>query len=187
MAVLDPHTPHQLVRDIQSLLIQNRIILFRWIKAHVGYLDCECGPDSNCTHSAWFQPRKCICKPGYWEDGGKCVGPCTSNPCKNNGICEVEGKGFKCNCSKPWIGKTCETGPCDEQPCQNGGTCKVGETGFICNCLAPFSGTRCENGPCTSNPCQNNGTCEVSEDSYRCNCNKPFKGINCEIGKFNGV
>ncbi|GBN52006.1 hypothetical protein AVEN_38253-1 [Araneus ventricosus] len=37
MAVLDPHVPHQLVRDIQSLLTQNRNILIRWIKAHAGY------------------------------------------------------------------------------------------------------------------------------------------------------
>ncbi|GBL80650.1 hypothetical protein AVEN_225311-1 [Araneus ventricosus] len=37
MAVLEPHTPHQLVRDIQSLLTQNRNIRVRWIKAHVGY------------------------------------------------------------------------------------------------------------------------------------------------------
>ncbi|GBM44717.1 hypothetical protein AVEN_103184-1 [Araneus ventricosus] len=39
MAVLDPHTPHQLIRDIQSLLriepTQNRNILVRWIKAHL--------------------------------------------------------------------------------------------------------------------------------------------------------
>ncbi|GBL92878.1 hypothetical protein AVEN_54545-1 [Araneus ventricosus] len=35
MAVLDPHTPHQLARDIQSLLTQNRNILVRWTKAHV--------------------------------------------------------------------------------------------------------------------------------------------------------
>ncbi|GBM14679.1 hypothetical protein AVEN_213131-1 [Araneus ventricosus] len=37
MSMLDPHTPHQFVRDIQSLLTQNRNILVRWIKAHVGY------------------------------------------------------------------------------------------------------------------------------------------------------
>ncbi|GBN62896.1 hypothetical protein AVEN_81812-1 [Araneus ventricosus] len=37
MAVLDPHTPYQLVRDIQSLLAQNRNILVRWIKANIGY------------------------------------------------------------------------------------------------------------------------------------------------------
>ncbi|GBN61172.1 hypothetical protein AVEN_11217-1 [Araneus ventricosus] len=37
MAVLDPHTPHQLVRDFQSLLTQNRNILVRWIKAKTGY------------------------------------------------------------------------------------------------------------------------------------------------------
>ncbi|GBM91164.1 hypothetical protein AVEN_130005-1 [Araneus ventricosus] len=37
MAVLDRHALHQLVRDILSLLTQNRNILVRWIKAHVGY------------------------------------------------------------------------------------------------------------------------------------------------------
>ncbi|GBN55106.1 hypothetical protein AVEN_74467-1 [Araneus ventricosus] len=36
MAVIDPHTPNQLVRDIQSLLTQNRNILIRWIKTHAG-------------------------------------------------------------------------------------------------------------------------------------------------------
>ncbi|GBO24417.1 hypothetical protein AVEN_222064-1 [Araneus ventricosus] len=41
MAVLDPHTPHQLVRDIQSLLTQNRNILVKRIKAHAGYRDNE--------------------------------------------------------------------------------------------------------------------------------------------------
>ncbi|GBL77487.1 hypothetical protein AVEN_41871-1 [Araneus ventricosus] len=41
MAVLDPHTPHQLVRDIQSLLTQNRNILVRWMKAHAGYRENE--------------------------------------------------------------------------------------------------------------------------------------------------
>ncbi|GBO05091.1 hypothetical protein AVEN_88592-1 [Araneus ventricosus] len=37
MAVLDSHTPHQPVRDIQSFLTQNQNILVRWIKAHAGY------------------------------------------------------------------------------------------------------------------------------------------------------
>ncbi|GBN56078.1 hypothetical protein AVEN_168126-1 [Araneus ventricosus] len=37
IAILDPQTPHQLLRDIQSLLTQNRNILVRCIKAHVGY------------------------------------------------------------------------------------------------------------------------------------------------------
>ncbi|GBM13942.1 hypothetical protein AVEN_152372-1 [Araneus ventricosus] len=37
MAVLYPFIPHQLVRDIQSLLTRNQNILVKWIKAHVGY------------------------------------------------------------------------------------------------------------------------------------------------------
>ncbi|GBM29486.1 hypothetical protein AVEN_255863-1 [Araneus ventricosus] len=50
IAVLDPHTPHQLVRDVQSLLTQNRNILIRWIKAHVGYRGDE--KDDNRTKKA---------------------------------------------------------------------------------------------------------------------------------------
>ncbi|GBM66588.1 hypothetical protein AVEN_73204-1 [Araneus ventricosus] len=37
MALLDPHIPHQLVRDFQSLLTQNQNILVRWIKVHVSH------------------------------------------------------------------------------------------------------------------------------------------------------
>ncbi|GBN82972.1 hypothetical protein AVEN_81938-1 [Araneus ventricosus] len=37
MAVLAPYTPHQFVQDIQSILTQNRNILVRWSKVHVGY------------------------------------------------------------------------------------------------------------------------------------------------------
>ncbi|GBO13842.1 hypothetical protein AVEN_41328-1 [Araneus ventricosus] len=37
MAELDPHTPQKLVREIPSLLAQNRNILVKWIKAYVGY------------------------------------------------------------------------------------------------------------------------------------------------------
>ncbi|GBO09179.1 hypothetical protein AVEN_13822-1 [Araneus ventricosus] len=37
MAVLHSHTPHHLVRHIQSLLTHNQNILVRWLKAHVGY------------------------------------------------------------------------------------------------------------------------------------------------------
>ncbi|GBN04702.1 hypothetical protein AVEN_242891-1 [Araneus ventricosus] len=41
IAVVDPHIPHQLVRDIQSLLTQNRNILVRGIQAHIGYRGSE--------------------------------------------------------------------------------------------------------------------------------------------------
>ncbi|GBM97132.1 hypothetical protein AVEN_91820-1 [Araneus ventricosus] len=37
MTVLNPHTTHHLVRDIQSLITQNRNILVRWLKGHTGY------------------------------------------------------------------------------------------------------------------------------------------------------
>ncbi|GBN64839.1 hypothetical protein AVEN_153358-1 [Araneus ventricosus] len=56
MAVLDPHTPHQFVRDIQSLLTQNRNILVRWIKAHDCYL-VELSPTGGTT-STWIKSRR---------------------------------------------------------------------------------------------------------------------------------
>ncbi|GBN20629.1 hypothetical protein AVEN_229404-1 [Araneus ventricosus] len=37
MTVLNHHTTHHFVRDIQSLLTQNRNILVRWLKGHAGY------------------------------------------------------------------------------------------------------------------------------------------------------
>ncbi|GBN92997.1 hypothetical protein AVEN_9726-1 [Araneus ventricosus] len=54
MAELDPHTLHHLVRDIQSLLTQNRNILIRWIKAHGG--SCACGEAGDPIHYATSCP-----------------------------------------------------------------------------------------------------------------------------------
>ncbi|GIY44668.1 tenascin-X [Caerostris darwini] len=44
---------------------------------------CECGEGSNCTFTCtgWLsckEIKKCICKEGYEEKSGKCVGPCPS-------------------------------------------------------------------------------------------------------------
>ncbi|GBN71236.1 hypothetical protein AVEN_163834-1 [Araneus ventricosus] len=77
--------------------------------------------------------------------------PCASNPCKNEGTCEADGTGFKCECKEPWKGKTCEendegkNGCEDENPCKNGGTCEPkGGKSYECDCLLGFNGTNCE-------------------------------------------
>ena len=38
------------------------------------------------------------------------VHPCDkgAGPCKNSGVCEKDGDGFKCNCSEDFTGSTCE-------------------------------------------------------------------------------
>ncbi|GFS57538.1 hypothetical protein NPIL_626801, partial [Nephila pilipes] len=52
------------------------------------------------------------------------IGPCTSEPCLNGGICTVEENTFRCECPIPYSGNTCDKDPCSENPCLNGGTCK---------------------------------------------------------------
>ncbi|GBL89958.1 Retrovirus-related Pol polyprotein from type-1 retrotransposable element R1 [Araneus ventricosus] len=42
MAMLNPKSHHNMVREIQTLLLSHKHIHLRWLKAHVGYLDNEC-------------------------------------------------------------------------------------------------------------------------------------------------
>ena len=35
------------------------------------------------------------------------IGPCTSNPCQNGGVCKVNGTSFVCNCKNGWKANTC--------------------------------------------------------------------------------
>ncbi|GIY94196.1 protocadherin Fat 1, partial [Caerostris extrusa] len=148
---------------------------------------CNCGAGSNCTFTCsgwlcWYPTKECICKEGYKEISGTCVGPCSTNPCKNEGTCRVEGKSFKCDCKRPFKGNTCEEGPCSTNPCKNLGTCKVDGQSFKCDCKPPFKGHTCEEGPCSTNPCKNEGTCRVEGKSFKCECKRPFKGNTCEEG-----
>ena len=33
---------------------------------------------------------------------------CTTKPCKNSGVCSVDGASYTCKCAKGFTGKTCE-------------------------------------------------------------------------------
>ena len=39
--------------------------------------------------------------------GGGEADPCSPNPCKNGGICQIVGGTFKCTCTAGFFGPTC--------------------------------------------------------------------------------
>jgi hypothetical protein len=54
------------------------------------------------------------------------MGPCSKNPCNNNGLCQIDSSkpnGFTCKCATSFAGDLCENvNYCLSLPCKNGGT-----------------------------------------------------------------
>ncbi|XP_019341501.1 hyaluronan-binding protein 2 isoform X1 [Alligator mississippiensis] len=117
------------------------------------------------------------------------VDPCSSNPCKNNGVCERHRDNFTCTCPKPYTGTTCNSvlNTCQQHSCHRG-DCLVTLTPpyFRCSCIHPYKAPNCRRASlqCTPNPCQNGGTCvrHRLRSKSTCQCVKPFRGRFCEIG-----
>lgn len=112
---------------------------------------------------------------------------CESNPCQNNGICEDEVAGFRCNCSNTgYSGPLCEqnVNECKRNSnlCQNGGICYDTYGSYICECPPNFIGFNCEQpiDPCFGQPCDNGGTCISRNESFQCICPRGFTGDICE-------
>ncbi|XP_054719378.1 adhesive plaque matrix protein 2-like, partial [Uloborus diversus] len=112
--------------------------------------------------------------------------PCSNSPCKNGGICEVNGDSHTCYCPHPFTGRNCEIDPCSENPCKNDGICKIVGSTFRCTCKTPYFGLRCERDICYNNPCKNGGICKAGEYGYKCYCSPPFTGKYCEKGPCSG-
>ncbi|GBN50486.1 hypothetical protein AVEN_176432-1 [Araneus ventricosus] len=136
-----------LVRSISSLRMISEVVQSLQV-----YVACECGPDSNCTFSGFFQQKKCICKPGYFAVDGKCVA-CLST-CKN-GNCVNEGGKDICKCN-PGYGNYGET------------TCRDCDCGPDSNCTfsGPFGQKKCICKP---------GYREVHGKCVDCNCGEYSK------------
>ncbi|CAB4013885.1 collagen alpha-5(VI) chain-like, partial [Paramuricea clavata] len=78
-------------------------------------------------------------------------GPCDSFPCRNGGICSLQGSTFSCQCPNDYQGSTCEElkpKPCDSQPCLNGGICTNVGSSFSCECSKGFKGDTCADAEC---------------------------------------
>ncbi|NXC47821.1 HABP2 protein, partial [Penelope pileata] len=115
--------------------------------------------------------------------------PCSSNPCKNNGLCEKRGSSFSCLCPKPYTGTTCEKvkDMCLEKSCVIGDCLVTSAPPYSqCICKHPYKLPDCKraSSQCRPNPCKNGGVCirHRIRSKFTCRCPEPYRGRFCEIG-----
>ena len=110
-------------------------------------------------------------------------GPCSSNPCKNGGTCELPNG--TCKCPACYSGSKCESEVPDccalNADCGGHGSCSSNK----CTCESGYSGATCETGKCDDVVCQNGGTCKMPEGT--CVCPEGYSGPRCETGRCDGV
>jgi hypothetical protein len=129
----------------------------------------------------------CDCISSY--TGRQCetrIDVCSSQPCKNNGICMETQDSFTCYCPLGYMGRHCESkymiesNPCVSSPCLNNGICtpKMSNQNYTCSCPFGFTGPNCEFpiNTCASSPCKSNEICINIASGFSCLC-KP--GYSC--------
>lgn len=121
--------------------------------------------------------------------------PCDSNPCKNDGQCELGNTcmSYVCRCTGGWSDPSCSTPreylkssltqslcltflPCFEHRCWWIALVIVySDLLLFCICMLTAN-------PCDTFPCRNGGQCSraTSDDGYVCSCLNGFKGTNCD-------
>ncbi|XP_071041274.1 neurogenic locus notch homolog protein 2 isoform X3 [Parasteatoda tepidariorum] len=157
--------------------------------------DC---PGGRCERIEENNLKICTCSEGkYWnEEERRCEDeklPCTPNPCKNHGLCEILPFGdHSCNCSGHYLDKDCkQENTCynthgNDTECGNKGTCKFKEISSYCDCIdgyywdAEMRTCRKNFPPCYPNPCANDGLCSRSNHTFHCKCSEEYTGVRCE-------
>lgn len=98
----------------------------------------------------------CICPDGFAGDtcSAEENGPCSPNPCRNDGKCEVVSQSrrgdvfseYVCKCPPGFDGVHCQTNvnDCAGQPCKNGGECRDLDGDYSCRCPSPYVGKQCQ-------------------------------------------
>lgn len=94
--------------------------------------------------------ESCHCYHGYHGPSCEHFG-CSSNPCRNGGLCSEVNNTFTCTCQPGYHGYFCEN------------VCKSGHFGYNCS-------ERCQ--------CTENGSCDIT--TGHCNCKRGFWGRYCE-------
>ncbi|KAM4592465.1 lactadherin-like isoform 1-T1 [Odontesthes bonariensis] len=120
---------------------------------------CEvnvCHNGATCVTGVGDDPFICICADGFGGDTCNLTetGPCSPNPCKSDGTCEViaptrRGDVFNeyvCRCQPGFEGVHCQinVNDCAKQPCTNGGTCRDLDGDYTCQCPSPYVGKQCQ-------------------------------------------
>ncbi|XP_071757584.1 lactadherin-like isoform X2 [Centroberyx gerrardi] len=120
---------------------------------------CEvnlCHNGGTCVTGVGEDPFICICVDGFGGDTCNLTetGPCSPNPCKNDGSCEFftptrRGDVFNeyiCKCQPGFEGAHCQinVNDCAVQPCKNGGMCRDLEGDYACHCPSPYVGKQCQ-------------------------------------------
>ncbi|KAJ8361342.1 hypothetical protein SKAU_G00178670 [Synaphobranchus kaupii] len=111
---------------------------------------------------------------------------CNPNPCLNNGVCEAKNDKFKCDCPKPFKGKTCQKVKkvCKRNKCGHG-QCVLTSTEpyFECKCKPPFQPPDCRKvSVCDPSPCKNGASCIADGHKFECACPDSFSGKFCQVG-----
>ncbi|KAK1802243.1 hypothetical protein P4O66_021907, partial [Electrophorus voltai] len=119
---------------------------------------CEvnvCHNGGTCVTGVGEEPFLCICAEGFAGDTCNTMenGPCSPNPCKNDGECEVimnsrRGdvfNGYICKCQPGFEGMQCQinVNDCANQPCKNRGICRDLDGDYTCQCPSPYVGKQC--------------------------------------------
>ncbi|XP_056269744.1 EGF-like repeat and discoidin I-like domain-containing protein 3 isoform X1 [Pseudoliparis swirei] len=120
---------------------------------------CEvnvCLHGGTCVTGVGDEPFICICADGFGGDSCRLMesGPCSPNPCKNEGSCKVitptrRGDVFSeyvCECQSGFEGVHCQTDVdgCSSRPCRNGAACRDLQGDFACRCASPYVGKQCQ-------------------------------------------
>ncbi|XP_034731260.1 EGF-like repeat and discoidin I-like domain-containing protein 3 isoform X2 [Etheostoma cragini] len=120
---------------------------------------CEvnvCHNGGTCVTGIGEDPFICICVDGFGGDTCNLteIGPCSPNPCKNDGECEIitptrRGDVFNeyiCKCQPGFQGVHCQinVNDCANQPCKNGGICRDLDGDYTCQCPSPNVGKQCQ-------------------------------------------
>ncbi|CAL8404007.1 unnamed protein product [Boreogadus saida] len=121
---------------------------------------CEvnlCDNGGTCVMAVGDDPFICICSDGFAGDTCNLTetGPCSPNPCRNDGSCEAIS------------------------PTRRGDV--FGE--YLCRCQPGFDGAHCQINvnDCANHPCKNKGVCRDLDGDYTCQCPSPYVGKQCHL------